>query len=273
MVVVYYSVLFFVSFILWCIGTSLIRGSLLCVTTAPVLFRFSLFLCIIYWLIFLCVVGYVIKMKFGANIVYLLGEVTRERTKEEVEEAVFKKEWMKIDTGGKYYMYVDDVPFFLSNLGIGMPQDQVDALIQSLEPTEDNRVDYFKFIRWFRAFNSSVNEEIKDRPDVDDLLAFDETAVKRRKKQKRDERKTKKDKRRFFDGNAMDKYRADDEEGDVDDDDAESNPGSRAVTPKSKDGAGAQDDDSPTGEPETEEEEAGTVLSGKAAESKKSGKK
>jgi hypothetical protein len=213
-------------------------------------------------------------MKFGATIVYLLGEVTRERTKEEVEEAVFKKEWMKIDIGGKYYMNVEDVPFFLSNLGIGMPQDQVDALIQSLEPTEDNRVDYFKFIRWFRAFNSSVNEEIKDRPDVDDLMAFDEAAVKRRKKQKRDERKAKKDKRRFFDGNAMDKYRADDEEGDVDDEDVdgESNQESRAVTPKSIDGAGgAQDDDSPTGEPETEEEEA--VLSGKPAASKKRAKK
>lgn len=188
---VYYVILFAIVFFVMAWGTSLMPSAIFCATTAPMLYHFSSFIVVVYWLMFLGIIIFVVKTAFGDLIGHLFASMTRDRSNLEMEELIFKREWMKIDISGKYYMSPDDVPLFLTNLGIPMPPDEIQQMLKGdWEPNPDNGlIDYYKMLRWFRKFSSNA-----DGFGEDDVVQFDEPEFEEEdnKKKKKDKKKKKK---------------------------------------------------------------------------------
>lgn len=180
----YYIVLFIVSFFLWAIGSSFVSSAIFCSRTAPELYKFSLFICVIYWLIFFCFLGYFIKLKFGSLIGQLAASTMREKTNLELEEIIFKREFFKIDKGKTYYMHVEDVALFITNLGIPMPPDDIDKAIKNdFPPDDEGRCDYYKMLHWFRAFTAATDAGYAG-DDADEVVEFVDPEAEKKKKKK-----------------------------------------------------------------------------------------
>ena len=166
---IYYIVIFLVSFFLWAIGSSFVSSAIFCSRTAPDLYKFSLFICVIYWLIFFCFAGYFIKLKYGYLIGSLATSAMREKTNLELEEIIFKREFFKIDKRKTYYMQVEDVPLFVTGLGIPMPPDEIDkAIKKDFPPDDEGKCDYYKMLHWFRAFTAASDADYGGDSDGDD---------------------------------------------------------------------------------------------------------
>lgn len=184
----YYIVIFLVTFFLWSIGSSFVASAIFCERTAPDLYKFSMFICVIYWLIFFCFAGYFIKLKFGFLIGDMAAAAMREKTNLELEEVIFKREFFKIDTRKTYYIHVEDVPLFITNLGIPMPPDDVDQAIKNSFPPDDvGKCDYYKILKWFRAFTAATDQGYGNDDDEDnEVVEFeDPDADKKNKKKKK----------------------------------------------------------------------------------------
>lgn len=183
----YYIVIFLVSFFLWAAGSSFVSSAIFCSRTAPDLYKFALFICVIYWLIFFCVIGYFIKLKYGHIIGDLAASAMREKTNLELEEIIFKREFFKIDKSKTYYMHVEDVPLFITNLGIPLPPEDVDKIIKNdFNPDSEGKCDYYKMLHWFRAFTASTDEGYGgDNVNEDEVVEFEDPDEAKNKKKKK----------------------------------------------------------------------------------------
>lgn len=183
----YYILIFLVSFFLWAIGSSFVASAIFCSRTAPDLYQFALFVCVIYWLIFFCVIGYFIKLKYG----HLIGELTtsalREKTNLELEEIIFKREFFKIDKSKTYYMQVDDVPLFITNLGIPLPPNEIDNAIKNdFPPDDEGKCDYYKILHWFRSFTAATDADYGgDLDSENEVIEFEDPDAAKKKKKKK----------------------------------------------------------------------------------------
>ena len=92
-----YGIIFITSFIIFIIGTFMLSQSVMCGHTAPVLYKFTSFLVVSWWLIFFVIIGYLVKLYFGHDISSFISEQTREHTDEEMEERIFRKVFNEFD--------------------------------------------------------------------------------------------------------------------------------------------------------------------------------
>jgi len=156
-VVFAYFVVGVVSFIIWLVGSVLLQLSIFCVSTAPTLYQFSLFLVAIYWLGFIITVIYTIKMFFGQNLVKIFKETTRASTVEEVEEKLFRARFDQYDVEKENRIATDKVPLMLEDLGVFVPAEELDALIQTLDEEETGFIEFRPLLHWFRKLNAEMD--------------------------------------------------------------------------------------------------------------------
>lgn len=156
-VVFTYFVVGVVSFIIWLVGSVLLQLSIFCVDTAPTLYQFSLFLVVIYWLGFIITVIYTIKMFFGQNLVKIFKETTRASTVEEVEEKLFRARFDQYDVEKENRIATDKVPLMLEDLGVFVPAEELDALIQTLDEEDTGFIEFRPLLHWFRKLNAEMD--------------------------------------------------------------------------------------------------------------------
>lgn len=113
----FYGVLGITSFVVWCVGSSLLSSASLCITTAPLLFSYATFLIAIYWLGFCIVIIYSIKLFYGDVIAAVIKEQVRPPTMAELEDRVFCKAFADFDKAKENRMANEDVSKLLQALG------------------------------------------------------------------------------------------------------------------------------------------------------------
>lgn len=85
------------AFIVFIVYTALLSQSNFCAVTAPLLYKFSSFLVASFWIGFVVVISYLIKLYFGGDIASFIHDQTREHTNEEMEERIFRKVFNEYD--------------------------------------------------------------------------------------------------------------------------------------------------------------------------------
>lgn len=154
-----YFILAVVSFIVWIVGSVLLQLSVFCEATAPELYKFSTFLVAIYWMGFIIVCLVLTKFFFGSNIAKMIKESTRASTIDEVEERLFRAKFDLHDVEKENRIAVEKVPLVLEDLGVFVPPEELDALIQTLDEEETGFVDFKPLLHWFRKLNAEMDAQ------------------------------------------------------------------------------------------------------------------
>ena len=93
----FYFVVFVTTFIVFCVGSYLLGLSTFCAATAPLLFKWTTFLVVSWWIGFCVCIVYMIKLYFGNDIASFITDQTRDHTPEEMEERIFRKVFNEFD--------------------------------------------------------------------------------------------------------------------------------------------------------------------------------
>ena len=189
-VMMFYVLLGLASFITWIVGTTLYNLAFFCATTSPGLYSYIFFLVVIYWLFFAIVGLYMIQIFLGSKIVAFVRETTRETTLDEAEIAVFTSKFAQFDPEHTKAMSSEDFKPFLKELGVYVPEEELEALIRTLDTEGNNILKFEPMLEWFRKFLAERNEEVADeKPDGMDA---DELEIHNNEKARRLEEKRKK---------------------------------------------------------------------------------
>lgn len=170
-VVLAYTILAIISFIVWIVGSVLLNLSVFCVSTAPTLYQFAQFLVVIYWLGFVITLVFVVKFFFGSNIAKMIKESTRASTIDEVEEKLFRAKFDAYDPEKENRIEVDKVPPMLEDLGVFVPPEELEALIQTLDEEGTGYIEFRPLLHWFRKLNAEMDAQDDGEPgdDEDDM--------------------------------------------------------------------------------------------------------
>ncbi len=166
----FYIVLFGMSFIVFIVGTVLLNLSIFCVDTAPVLYKYSQFLVVTYWVGFAITLIYVVKLFAGSSIVKLLKETTRESTVSEVEEKLFRQKFNEFDAEGDNRISREDMPKLLGELGVYVPEAEQKSLLATFDPDKTGFVQYSVMSEWFRKLNADLDEKMPAEDADNDSL-------------------------------------------------------------------------------------------------------
>lgn len=167
-VVLAYTVLAIMSFIVWIVGSVLLNLSIFCVSTAPELYQFAQFLVVIYWLGFIITAIFVVKFFFGSNIAKMIKESTRASTIDEVEEKLFRAKFDMYDPEKENRISVENVPPMLEDLGVFVPPEELEALIQTLDEEGTGFIDFKPLLHWFRKLNAEMDAQDNGDPGDDE---------------------------------------------------------------------------------------------------------
>lgn len=159
----YYIVLLVISFIVWLVGAVLINLAVFCRDTSPGLYSYAQFIFILYWLVFVISVFYMIKLFFGSNIGKLIKESTKQDTVQDVEMKIFKKKFAEFDVEEVGRIPRSSVPSLLGALGIFVPPEEQESLLDTLDPKTSGEVKYDVFAEWFKRLNDELDENLDDR--------------------------------------------------------------------------------------------------------------
>lgn len=178
---VWYAFLFFLSFIVWIVGTALLDLAVFCEGTAPELYRFSAFLVVTYWLGFCVIIIYLIKKRFGKILRAMFDNTRQGPTVEDMEEKIFRKEFKKLDSGGKGSINPDFLPELFKKTGVYIPEEQLSGVIAKVGTNDMDELDFYPLLNWFREYNhqTSAYANVND-DDQDDMV----TSVKKKKPEK-----------------------------------------------------------------------------------------
>mmetsp|Transcript_32744 Transcript_32744/g.55209 ORF Transcript_32744/g.55209 Transcript_32744/m.55209 type:complete len:317 (+) Transcript_32744:99-1049(+) len=172
-VVLLYTIVAVTSFIIWIVGSILLQLAIFCVDTSPDLYNYVRFLVVTYWLGFCITFLFVIKMFFGTNIAAMIKESTRASTIDEVEEKIFRSKFSAYDPEKEGKIPVDKIPDLLEDLGVYVPPEEQDDLIQTLDEEDTGYIDFRPLLDWFRNLNAELDGAEHDVDD-DDEDAFDD---------------------------------------------------------------------------------------------------
>eukprot|EP01040_Poterioochromonas_malhamensis_P001916 gene1916-2050_t len=156
------------NFLISIIGTVLVQLSSFCVSTAPKVYQFSLFLVCMFWILFFIAGLYSVKLFFGTTLVKLIKEQTREETLEEVEERIFKKQFQQFDPELKQLISREDFPKLLQVLGIFVPEEEVNQLIDTLDSENTGFLPYDAVYSWFKEITKEDDQTNKKIDNVSD---------------------------------------------------------------------------------------------------------
>jgi uncharacterized membrane protein YciS (DUF1049 family) len=163
-----YAVIAIASFIVWLVGSVLLNLSVFCEATAPGLYKFSTFLVATYWLGFIIIFLLLTKFFFGSNIAKMIKESTRASTIDEVEERLFRAKFDQYDVEKENRIPVEKVPLVLEDLGVFVPPEELDTLIQTLDEEESGFVDFKPLLFWFRKLNAEMDAQEGANGGADD---------------------------------------------------------------------------------------------------------
>lgn len=164
----FYVVLFGMSFLVFIVGSVLLNLSAFCVTTAPVLYSYSQVLIVAYWIFFVVVVVYAVKMFAGSSIVKLLKESTREATLGEVEEKLFRQKFAAFDADGENRISRDDMPKLLGELGVYVPEAEQRSLLATFDPNKTGFIEFTVMAAWFKQLNADLDDKMPGDDAADD---------------------------------------------------------------------------------------------------------
>lgn len=153
------GVIAFTSFIVWCVGSYLLQSGFFCAVTSPGLYAYTTFLVAVYWIGFIIIVFYLVKLYYGDFLLKMAQEQMRVPTMAELEERVFRKTFSQFDKEREGKISRDSVPEFLQQLGVYVPDEEIPALLKSLDPDETGIIKYDPCYAWFRKVNDMANEK------------------------------------------------------------------------------------------------------------------
>lgn len=196
-VIFMYLVVGFASFITWIVGTTLFNLAYFCATTSPGLYSYTLFLIAIYWLGFSITGLYCVKIFLGTRIGAIMKETTRAATLNEAELAVFEAKFAMFDPEGEKKMKSEDFPSFIKELGIYVPEEEMETLLNTFDPEGTNMLDHNLMVEWFEKYlkereDDILNDKPEDIPEDPEELAIYNAEKARRVKERMAERKNKK---------------------------------------------------------------------------------
>ncbi len=129
-----------------------------CAVTAPLLYSFTTFLVVSWWLGFSVVLAYMIKFYLGAEIANLMREATREHTNEEMEERIFRKVFNDYDKDRMGYISANDLGNIIQGLGVYVPDDEVPTLRNTLVDSENKeRIKFNPLYAWFQKVTAEAD--------------------------------------------------------------------------------------------------------------------
>lgn len=167
----FYSALFLMNFIIAVYGTFTMSLAIFCAPTAPMLYKFSLFILAIFWIFFFTIVAYSIKFFFGHRIATFIQEQTRAETMEEVEERIFRKFFSEYDPQKEDKIPRDDFRKVLQELGVFVPEDEIATLSDTFDPEQSGFIPYQPFYDWFKELNKEANDQgnkVQNKEDESD---------------------------------------------------------------------------------------------------------
>lgn len=155
------------SFIVGIVGAFLLSLSTFCQSTAPLLYSYSLFLVVTYWLGLFILILYLIKLSFGKSIAKAIVERTKEETLKDVEDRLFKTKFKEFDKDNENRIKREDMSTVLKTLGIYVPDEEQAQLLETLDPTQTGFIQYQVFERWFKGMVKDDDNVQEDENDED----------------------------------------------------------------------------------------------------------
>ena len=161
-----YFVLGFTTFIIFCVGATVLNLGKLCVNTAPRIYSLATFMSAMFWMGFIIVVILLVKLSYGSQIFSLIKDAARAPTQGEMEEKVFRKQFNEFDKERTSAISKDDFGPFLQSIGIYIPDNEQPALIRTLDPENTGNIQYDPLLAWFQKINAA-GDEYDDGKDDD----------------------------------------------------------------------------------------------------------
>jgi hypothetical protein len=171
-VMYFYGFIGLFSFLVAIVGTVILQLASFCADTAPKLYTFSLFLVCFYWIMFFITFLYTVKLFFGKTIGKFLEERSRVESQEEVEERVFKKHFQQFDVEVKHQISREDFPKLLQVLGIFVPEEEVNQLMDTLDAEKSGFLEENVVYNWFKEI---TKEDDEDKKDLENISEGDES--------------------------------------------------------------------------------------------------
>lgn len=145
-------------FIVAIVGAAILSLAIFCQATAPELYQYALFLVALDWVGMFVTVAYLIQTSFGGQIKQFIVEKTKAETVTDVEGRIFKKKFDQVDIEGKGVVSREDAQKILQNLGIFVPEEEVAQLLDTLDPTQSDQIEYDTFFQWFQTLSAEADE-------------------------------------------------------------------------------------------------------------------
>lgn len=181
-----WALLSILSFVVWIYGTFLFNLSWFCQTTAPELYRFSLFLVVTYWIGFCVIFLYIIKLVFGKTLDKAIKEKTRAPTVNEAAENVFKSKYMKYDPKiGEREIPRKFLKPLLKDIGVYIPAEEQEALLNTFDPDDTGMLQYSLMLDWFKELNDDIDDDDLGSDDSDVPVDKEVLAIEKEEKAKR----------------------------------------------------------------------------------------
>lgn len=149
----YYGVLGFLSFVFWAAGTALLNLSIFCEKTAPMLYSFTTFLVVSYWIGFFIIGSYLIHMKWGQDIKDALLSTVAGPSLQEAQEKIFRREFKKFDYQGKGRIHKDDLPTFFVDVGVFVNNEDMPQVLDELQADGDGNINLYILLGWYKEYN------------------------------------------------------------------------------------------------------------------------
>jgi hypothetical protein len=180
-VILFYGVIGFFSFIFWCVGAGLVSLGVFCVTTAPLLYNFALFLVVTYWIGFFIVCVYLINFKWGEELKNAVLYSTATPSLQEAQEKIFRREFKKYDFSNNGRISKDDlIPFFV-NVGVFVSEEEFPKVVDELEPNDDGEINIHVLLGWYKEYNAKTDGYAADANNMDDDSDNDDKKSKSKK--------------------------------------------------------------------------------------------
>lgn len=165
-----YLLLALFSCICWGIGSFYLAQSIFCITTAPRLYSFTLFVIVSYWIGFFTIVFYIFKLMFGRKIAASLVDGVRAPTDQELEEQIFRKAFQKLDMRKRNRIKTTDLSKLFTEVGVYVADEDVKDLEQQLDPSDSGEIEFYVLLKWFKVYQQESakyeNESANDNPSA-----------------------------------------------------------------------------------------------------------
>jgi hypothetical protein len=154
-----YFALGFTCFIVWIVGSALLNVASFCNLTAPGLYSYVSYLVASFWITFVVVIGYIIKMTYGNNIWSMVEKMMKPPTMDEMEEVIFRKQFSQFDKSKEGKILNDDLPAILTALGVYVPDEEIPTLLKTLDPKNTGSILFDEMFAWFKKMQAALNAE------------------------------------------------------------------------------------------------------------------